>query len=238
MPAFKRYALSEITFAQRKLMCDELAGKGIKADCVVIADDENLDIAKMYGFHIVERDNEFLGRRFNDGHELAGKLGFDYSTPVGSDMFVDHELFVGLDDQFTITNYYAIVRKDGGNIATMFVDWGILQIIPTRMMKSMDYRPCAEDLKRGCDTSARNRIKNRTENKILIPARKEAHAYECISFQSKQQITSYQGLVNTYKAHTFEGEATEVIAPLRKWYPELLLDKMVEYYLSGTSEKL
>src|SRR6266576_5232062 len=108
----------------------------------------------------------------------------------------------------------------------MFVDWGILQIIPTRMMKSMDYRPCAEDIKRGCDTSARNRIKNRVECKILIPARTEAHRYECVSFQSKQQITSYQGLINTYQAHTFQHEPKSVIAVLRKWYPALLLDMM------------
>ena len=219
-------------------MCNELAANGIKADCVVIADDENLDIAKQYGFHTVERDNEFLGRRFNDGHELAGKLGFDFSTPVGSDMFLDSELFFRLEDKFTITNYYAIVRKDGGNIATMFVDWGILQIIPTRMMKSMDYRPCAEDIKRGCDTSARNRIKNRTPGKILEPVRKKAHQFECISFQSKQQITSYQGLINTYQAHTFEGDPGEVLEPLRKWYSETLMDAIQLYYLSGTSEKL
>lgn len=237
-PAFKRYALSEITFAQRAMVCKELADKGVKADCVVIADDENLEIAKQYGFHTVERDNEFLGKRFNDGHEFAGKSGFDFSIPVGSDMFLDSDLFVGLTNKFTITNLYAIVKRDGKSIATMAAEWGILQAIPTRLTESMGFRPCAEDVVRGCDTLTRNRIKNRMPGKVLEMVNKNLHEYECVSFQSKQQITSFDGLVNTYKAHVFEDITSEVLAPLRKYYPDALVDKIVEYYLSGMSEKI
>jgi hypothetical protein len=220
------------------MVCNELAKQGIKADCVVVADDENLDIAKQYGFHTVERDNQFLGRRFNDGHEFAGKSGFDFSAPVGSDMFVDHKLFVGLKDRFTITNYYAVVRKDGKGMATLSADWGILQIIPRRLMVPLEFRPCAESVEKGCDSHTRNRIKNHN-GRILELFHKEVHPFECVSFQSKQQITSFQGLVNTYKARVFQDDDVKsVIAPLRKWYPDVLLDKIVEYYQSGTSEKL
>lgn len=230
--------MSEITFAQRKVVCNQLAEAGIKADCVVIADDENLDIAKQYGFHTVEQNNEYLGRRFNDGHEFAGKSGFDFAVPVGSDMFLDSALFVGLQDKFTITNYYAVVKVGGVSIATLTVDWGILQIIPTRLMKSLEFRPCAEEVIRGCDTFTRRRIKNQVPGKILEMVNKKVHQYECVSFQSKQQVTSFDGLVNTYKANVFTNEPGQVLAPLRKWYSEALVDEIQSYYLSGTSEKL
>ena len=43
----------------------------IEATAVVVACDENLDTARELGFATVQRDNQFLARRYNDGLQLA-----------------------------------------------------------------------------------------------------------------------------------------------------------------------
>lgn len=236
-PAYRRLALSEITFAQRALVCKQLAEKGIKADCVVIADDENLDIARQYGFHTVERDNEFLGTKFNDGHEFAFKSGFDFSVPVGSDMFVDYNLFTGLEDAFTATQYYAVVKSSGNALITMDIEWGVLQFIPTRLMAPLDGRPCVEAITRSCDTHTRKRIKNNNNHELDI-VYKRLHQFECVSFQSHFQITSFQRLSTFEGAKMIFGEPELIMRPLHEHYPVELLTPIVNYYKKGTSEKL
>lgn len=57
-PAFRRYALSEICLRQHREAIDALDNMGIDAQQVVIADDENLDIAKELGFLTVESPND------------------------------------------------------------------------------------------------------------------------------------------------------------------------------------
>lgn len=49
-PAWKRYELTRLCLWQRRLACDSLFEAGIYATSVVIADDDNLDIAREFGF--------------------------------------------------------------------------------------------------------------------------------------------------------------------------------------------
>lgn len=236
MPAWRRYALSEITFTQRKMMCLDLATKGIKADVVVIADDENLEIAKELRFHTIERDNEYLGRKFNDGHEFAMKSGYDFSIPVGSDMFIDADLFTRLNDSFTKSKYYTVVTSRGHKMATMCLEWGILQAIPTRMLKDLDGRPCLDEIAKGCDTHTRNRIRQHNKPELNIEIMK-SHQYECISFQSITQITRFEKLCELPDVKVIMGDPDPLLESLKEWYSPDLIDKIVNYYTSGTSLK-
>lgn len=52
---------------------------------MIVADDDNLDIAAEFGFETVEQSNEHLGRKFNDGIERAFSEGADVVVLIGSD---------------------------------------------------------------------------------------------------------------------------------------------------------
>jgi hypothetical protein len=58
-----------------------------------VADDENLDIAREFGFETVETPNDHLGRKFNDGLEYAGSRGADFLVLIGSDDWMHIDLF-------------------------------------------------------------------------------------------------------------------------------------------------
>jgi hypothetical protein len=92
-PAWRRYGVSRLCFAQRAALRERLAGRGISVLNIVVADDENLDIALRHGFTALERPNFPLGRKWNEGIALAGTLGADFVAVVGSDDWVHEDLF-------------------------------------------------------------------------------------------------------------------------------------------------
>lgn len=93
-PAWRRFAVTRLALAQRAHLCGVLAGRGHEATSVIVADDDNLDIASELGFHTVERDNEFLGRRFNDGVEWACRQWeADVVVTIGSDDWMHPDCF-------------------------------------------------------------------------------------------------------------------------------------------------
>lgn len=98
-PAWRRFAVTRLVLAQRRVLCDELAARGITASCVVIADDENLDIAAELGFDTVEMDNSQLGRKLNAGFRYSAAQGADYLAFVGSDDWLHPDLFAPLLDE-------------------------------------------------------------------------------------------------------------------------------------------
>ncbi len=95
-PAWGRFEMTAICLEQRSRAMETLAANGIDAHQVVIADDQNLDIARALGFDVVEQNNEWLGRKFNDGQEYAGRHGAEWIVPIGSDSFVDPAYFIPL----------------------------------------------------------------------------------------------------------------------------------------------
>jgi len=91
--AWRRYEVTRLALAQRAHLCGELAGRGIEATAVIVADDDNLAIAAEFGFATVERDNAQLGRKFNDGLEHACvELEADYVVLIGSDDWMHIDL--------------------------------------------------------------------------------------------------------------------------------------------------
>ena len=97
VPAYRRFELTRVCLRQLVRTCETLCDMGYQADAVVIADDENLDVASLLGFGTIRRENKPLGRKFNDGIEYAASpqhLGFDIVCPIGTDNWVDPELVV------------------------------------------------------------------------------------------------------------------------------------------------
>ena len=92
-PAWGRFTVTRLALAQRAHLTGELAARGINLQVLIVADDENLDIAREFGFRTLERPNDRLGLRFNDGIQHAAGEGADFITVVGSDDWVHPDLF-------------------------------------------------------------------------------------------------------------------------------------------------
>lgn len=165
VPAHGRVALSRVCLGQLRRTCDALKVGGIEASAVVVADDENLDTAADLGFWGYERDNRFLGRKFNDGYNLAAREGVDYVVPLGSDDWISPELILGAElakDQIRCARRLVMVAEDGNRFMRLSIGYegGIgLRIMPTSLLRLLDYRPADEDRARGIDTVTLKRIK-------------------------------------------------------------------------------
>ncbi len=64
-----------------------------EANCVVIGDDENLDVARDLGFPVVEAVNDYVGHKFNVGYQHAVKNGATHCMPIGSDSWLHEDTF-------------------------------------------------------------------------------------------------------------------------------------------------
>lgn len=94
MPAWRRFDVTRLVLAQRAHLRGVLAGRGVDAVTLVVADDDNLDIAAGMGAETLERPNVPLGRKWNDGLEHACRdLDADFVTVVGSDDWVHPDVF-------------------------------------------------------------------------------------------------------------------------------------------------
>lgn len=96
-PAWRRYSVTRLALAERRWLCDELAKRGHEAHSVIVADDDNLDIAREFGFHALWWKNDDLGEKFNAGFRFAAQNGADVFVHIGSDDWVHPSVFDVLD---------------------------------------------------------------------------------------------------------------------------------------------
>lgn len=218
-PAFQRFELTAICLEQRRLVIDHLAASGVEARQVVIADDENLDIARGLGFETVERDNEWLGRRFNDGEEHAGKNGADWIVPIGSDSWVDPDYFLPIPNaRLTRTSrMYAPVRPD--KLATLRV--GKVGAGPHMFHRSLmagsGFRPAPDEIMRNTDHLAIRGLDR--------PPRwewRDLHPLQYVGFRVRPFITQYERLVERWGV----SEDRRPFDALRTRYPDDLVARV------------
>ena len=235
-PVWQRFELTEIVLNHRKSVCDELQAVGINASSIIIGDDDNIDIARSLDFAVVERDNEFLSRKFNDGYEYAHSAGFDYCYPVGSDSLLTADQFIGTvgEELPVASKYYCMIHSSGTERidVEIKVPGGIGPlIIPVPMLTKFP-RPIQEDMRRGCDNAARQTILSAG---IQILTR-ETHQWEHVAFQSGvTQITDYERIRRVYNAEVVEtvhGIFSEIMA----LYDADTIAGINDYYASGRAE--
>lgn len=226
MPAYRRFELSAICFAQRARLCQELHAIGVDANVCVIADDENLELAQEHGFATVERENR-LGAKLNDGYQFAASQGVDYVCQTGSDEWVDPKRFAVLPEgrQMLCTRNYSAINRQGTRRAHMRIayDGGVgVRAFKTSLLAYCGFRPLTDDRAKGCDTA--------TLRAILYGGRVEfvytdLHPLEVVGFQSDLQLTSYERL-SVYLVK----ERKQPFAGLAKHYPADLVAKVKELY--------
>lgn len=228
-PCWQRYDLTRLCLEQRRHVCDHLAEHGIDATCVVIADDDNLDVAREFGFATVERDNEWLSRRFNDGYAYAAKAGADFICPIGSDSWIDPRLLEVLPEpnQMQVSRNYSVVREDGRALARLafrtplgYSCW----VIPTAILRPFQYRPCEENLERGCDGSLFRALASL--NPPLTVFRHERGPFDIVAFRSEVQITPYERLVSRHGGR----QLAEPFTRLKRRYPADLVDRAERFH--------
>jgi hypothetical protein len=218
-----------VVFGQRRKACRAIERAGHRATAVIVANDENLDLAAEFGFEAVEHANDFLGAKWNAGYMKAAELGADYMMPVGSDSLVDPELILRwLDlepdpDRITFTTNYAVVHRDGYKRVNCIVTagGGGGMMLPKELLQPRRYRPVDSNLQKGCDGSTLRNVNGRLEPCDL-------HALAVVALQSEQQITSYDALSLRWGQHQVRGGGA--IGDLQAVYGRETIDAVKTLY--------
>lgn len=205
-PAWQRYEIVAICLEQRQRVITELATHGIEARCVVIADDDNLDIARGFGFDIVERDNAMVGRKFNDGMEYAGKHGAQWIVPIGSDSWIDPAYFLNLDGPRLTRTSEAYCTVTADTLAELRVsphrpDYSAGPFVfHRRLLKTSGFRPSDEDSVM-VDTSILKGIRRHTHTRRGLRIRWDlntVHPFQYVGFRVAPMMTSHEYLVGRW----------------------------------------
>lgn len=196
-PAWQRFAVTRIVLAQRAHLAGELAARGIDCHSVLIADDENLEIAREYGCETIEMDNDGLGRRFNAGFQFAAERGADYLVHIGSDDWIHPDVFSPLLAPLTprpilTGTRMAFVDLATGRLkrSTMGPPHGVIPwIIPRELLEPCDFAPIRPMGMRGMDGDlVRGLRKARVKASWVFD---DPHDLARIDFKSDTNINSY-----------------------------------------------
>jgi hypothetical protein len=232
VPAYRRFELTRVCLTQLTRTCRELDAYDIRATAVVIADDQNLDVAAMLGFATVRRENKPLGRKFNDGIELAcGHLGADYVVPIGTDNWVDAALIARLPEQDTIAAHRlcTLVHESGEKAGALNVayDGGDgVRTWPRELLEPLRFRPAAEDRERAIDTSIRERMKLNGAKPAYVYH--DLHPLQIVSFQSEDvQLNGYDELRSVFANGPERIDHWEALSEV---YPEQAIEDVREVF--------
>lgn len=225
-PAFGRYAVTRLALAQRAHLTGVLAGRGVDCHSVIVADDENLDIAREHGMATIEMSNEGLGRRFNAGFEFAGTQGADWLVHIGSDDWLHPDAFAPVTDgaagpdRIIAGRRIAFVDLLSGVMRPVPVNGGngvIPWIVPRAMMARAGFRPIREDRMRGIDGYLIRGLKSKGPVQWLFH---DASDVARVDFKSDVGINTYRSLPGSFT----RGRPVEPWALLAEHYPAELVE--------------
>lgn len=227
--AWRRFDVTRLALSQRQRLCEELAARGIQATSLVVADDENLDIARELGSVTLEAPNEPLGRKWNVALRYAAERA-DWVIWVGSDDWIHPDAFAPL----TVppeTGPARIIR--GGRVTLVDLASGQLQrvssaskygaipwLIESRLIRATRKdSPIRPDLLRGLDGGLIRGLR-----RSPIPFELELHdphEFRCVDFKSDQNLSSFAAASEKRGL----GEPEPAWAVLAKWFPADLVDQ-------------
>lgn len=199
-PAHGRLELSAVCYDQRVHVIQTLSAKGIEARCVVVADDENLDLARERGFDVVEQSNDALGRKFNDGMEFAARQGAEWIVPIGSDSWIDPAYFDGLHSRFVRTSnaYCAVTSSRLAELSVRDGKGAGPYVFPRSVLAPSGFRPADDRLVRHIDSSTVRGVQRSLRHPIPWTRSYEIHPYQYIGFRGTPTLTPYQTLVRAW----------------------------------------
>lgn len=192
-PAYQRFELSAVCFDQRRHVIETLAERGIDARCVVVADDENLDLARDRGFDTVEHPN-VVSDKFNAGMAYAGAQGAEWIVPIGSDSWIDPAYFLGLHSGAVRTSQlYCHVTADRLGEARVRRRAGAgPYVLGRRHLEPSGFRPAKSGLMSHVDSSTIAGLANPVFGNF------HRHPFQYIGFRVAPYITSYESLMRAW----------------------------------------
>lgn len=249
VPVHGRLELASVCLRQLRRTCEALEGDGIRATAVVIGDRDNLrrlrrNVGSLIGntatgrrgtFATIERPNEYLSMRFNDGIQYAcdpahNPRPADYVIPCGSDDWIDYRIIRPALPSGRVVSAFqrmSFVREDGLEITSAVVRYtggcGI-RIYPRDLVRRLDYRPADEDRRRGCDTSILGNVLHEVRNVTVRYA--DVHPRQIVDWKTPS------GNLNSYEAVGMHAEARapDPFVELAGVYPDEALEEMREVY--------
>ena len=207
-----------------------------------MADDGNLDIALEHGFTVLERPNFPIGRKWNDGIELAGSLGADFVSIVGSDDWVHPDLFDQMpldhtpypdfagvaDGQAVVWNPDAPQAISGRELTLVDLLTGQAQvcrvknrlgvipwILPRKALKPSGFRPVADGAEIGLDGSLVAGLRTPLNWQFRDP---RPHAR--VDFKSGTNLNSFERIAGAIG----EGDEIDPWPALAEHYPAELVE--------------
>lgn len=222
-PAWQRVAITEVCLEQRRRVIDKLIEWGHEAYCVVIADDENLETARRLGFSTIEQNNDWLGRKFNDGFQYAVEHGATWVVPIGSDSWIDPLYFRYLTDDPAVvrtSQIYVPVERDRLALLRVGADQNPAgpHCFPSSLLKSRRIRPMPDRISRNTDSSTL---------KALRPFRwqtQDVHPLQYVGFRVEPFITQYEALWKAWGVV----EKVEPWQELARYFDQDLVDRARE----------
>lgn len=195
---------------------------------MIVADDENLETARDLGFAWVERDNRQLGRKINDGYELAGREGFEFMVPFGSDDWVDPAwIQLPEDDEVSCARMSSVVNEEATLLAPLRIPYEAgdgVRVYPRALLEKCRFRPAGEDTHRAIDTGTWERVRRLTRVTFTYT---DLHPFQIVDWKSKTQLNSYKRCLDFQDGP--EVDPWEVLAD--HYPPEALADMQAVYGL-------
>jgi hypothetical protein len=222
VPAHGRFPVTELALSQHQHLVGELGVRGITANVVVVADDENLDVAEEFGFWAAERPN-VLGLKLNDGFEFAASKGADWLCFCGSDNWVHPDVFDGLGgcdgSQVLAGHQESVVDLKSGRMRVLNVGYpGTAPwLIPRALLEPLGFRPVEDEKKRAMELALVIAM-GHPEFVFHDPNRVAR-----VDFKSDVGLTTYAGV-----AHLGGREEDDPWPVLRANYPADLVDAAQE----------
>jgi len=197
IPAWRRYAVTNLALAQQAHLRGALAARGVTSTTIVVADDDNIDIAREHGCETVTQNNAYLGRKVNDGIEHACRDGADWVAFVGSDDWLHEDaldpLFAVGDDQrppLIAGHLVTIVDLERGRLRRLGVrgpDGVSPWLIPRWMLEQSCFRPVGDSLVRGMEGALRRALPQGFDRVFHDP-----HEHCRVDFKTSVNMTPYR----------------------------------------------
>jgi len=237
--AWGRFDLTRLVLAQRQRVCEELASRGVDAGMLIVADDENLDIAREYGADTVEAPNKPLGGKWNAGLVHAADSGVDWIVWIGSDDWLHPAVF---DPIFDRDESALPLILSGHRLAIVDMATGRLQRIETpspygaipwildaRLIRDARHRRNGERLgliepavSRGLDGAL---IKALRRGRVNFDWRYDnPNDFRCVDFKTRANITPYEGLARNLGV----GDPEPAWETLAEHFPAELVQKAAD----------
>jgi hypothetical protein len=238
VPVHGRLNLTKICLGQLRHTISELRDHGVDAHAVVISDATTLRqlhlLTPASDFSVVQRNNFFLSRKFNDGIQLACDPRYnprpaDYVVPCGSDDWVDWRIFLDLPREDTMVGFQQIsfVREDGREMVTKVLNYpggSGIRIYPRQLFEAVGFRPGDEDRPRACDTSIL--LNTQAANRTMRIEHREVDARAIVDWKSSEsQLNPYDRLAR------FRSQSIcDPFEALQGFYPADSLSAMETHY--------